>query len=185
MTKKLHLGCGKRYLPGYIHVDIDKFEHIDYVSDINNLDMFEDNSIELIYASHVLEYWDRIEVNKVLSEWRRVLIPNGILRLAVPNFEKLIDVYKLSNDLEKVLGPLYGRWEPNDDETIYHKTTYDFNSLEKLLISNGYREVNLWDWREVFSEFKDYDDHSQAYYPHMDKEEGILISLNVECKKNN
>ena len=29
----------------------------------------------------------------------------------------------------------------------------------------------------------DYDDYSQAYYPHMDKDNGILISLNVEAIK--
>ena len=29
----------------------------------------------------------------------------------------------------------------------------------------------------------DVDDFSQAYIPHMDKENGILISLNVKCVK--
>ena len=30
---------------------------------------------------------------------------------------------------------------------------------------------------------KDYDDHSQAYFPHMDKENGQLLSLNIEAYK--
>ncbi|GAG94071.1 unnamed protein product, partial [marine sediment metagenome] len=30
---------------------------------------------------------------------------------------------------------------------------------------------------------KGYDDCSQSYIPHMDKEHGLLISLNVEAEK--
>ena len=52
---KLHLGCGKRYLEGYIHVDIAEFEHIDYQLPIDDLSTFKSNTVEEIYASHVLE----------------------------------------------------------------------------------------------------------------------------------
>ena len=38
--------------------------------------------------------------------------------------------------------------------------------------------MQQWDWREV--DHGKYDDHSQAYYPHMDKENGIAVSLNIE-----
>jgi len=38
-----------------------------------------------------------------------------------------------------------------------------------------------YDWRQTIH--KDYDDVSPAYIPHMDKEHGILISLNVEAEK--
>ena len=41
--------------------------------------------------------------------------------------------------------------------------------------------VRRYDWRQTIH--KDYDDHSQAYYPHMDKENGLLMSLNVEADK--
>lgn len=90
---KLHLGCGKRYLPGYIHIDLADYPHIDYKHDIKTLPMFEDCSVDLIYASHVIEYFDRIEVITVLKEWYRVLKEGGILRIAVPDFEALVQVY--------------------------------------------------------------------------------------------
>ena len=38
-----------------------------------------------------------------------------------------------------------------------------------------------YDWRQTLH--KDHDDFSQAYVPHMDKEKGLLISLNVEADK--
>jgi len=108
---------------------------------------------------------------------------NGILRLAVPNFEALISVYQNTEEIEKILGPLYGKWNVNNSDYIYHKTVYDNKSLTSLLQQLGFREIKQWDWRQVFKNNPEYDDHSQAYFPHMDKENGILISLNIECKK--
>ena len=73
---KLHLGCGERYLDGFTHIDIADFEHIDFKIPVNDLSIFEKNSVELIYASHVIEYFDQFEVINVL-EWKRVLMPGG------------------------------------------------------------------------------------------------------------
>ena len=180
---KLHLGCGKRYLEGYIHVDIAEFEHIDYQLPIDDLSNFKDNTVEEIYASHVLEYFDRNDVIHVLTEWKRVLKPSGILRLAVPNFPKLVEVYQSSKDLSSILGPLYGKWDIGNQEFIYHKTVYDENSLKNVLEEVGFKNIKIWDWQEFFKEQKDFDDHSQAYYPHMQKESGIHVSLNLQCEK--
>jgi len=182
--KKIHLGCGKRYIPGFVHVDLADFAHIDYQHRIDRLPMFEDNSASLIYSCHSFEYFDRQQAKEVLAEWRRVLEPEGVLRLAVPDFEALIKVYEKFGDLNRVLGPLYGRWavpSSNPDSLIYHRTVYDFNSLQDLLIQNGFSEVRRYDWRNTVH--KDYDDYSQSYVPHMDKDRGILISLNVEGVK--
>ena len=180
---KLHLGCGKRYLEGYIHVDIAKFEHIDYQLPIDDLSTFNSNTVEEIYASHVLEYFDRNDVVNVLNEWKRVLKPSGILRLAVPNFPKLVEVYQSSKDLSSILGPLYGKWDIGNQEFIYHKTVYDENSLNRVLEEVGFKNIKSWDWQEFFKEQKDFDDHSQAYFPHMQKDSGIHVSLNLQCEK--
>ena len=65
--------------------------------------------------------------------------------------------------------------------TLYHKTVYTFASLQALLEANGFGDIRRYDWQQTIH--KDHDDHSQAYFPHMDKENGILVSLNVEATK--
>ena len=84
---KLHLGCGKRYLEGFIHVDIAEFQHIDYQLPVDDLSTFKSNEADEIYASHVLEYFDRNDVINVLNEWRRVLKPGGF-KISCTKFPK-------------------------------------------------------------------------------------------------
>lgn len=185
MAIQLHLGCWKRFIPGFIHIDRCDFPHIDYQHDVATLPMFSDDSVDLIYLSHVLEYFDRLEAIDVLTEYKRVLKKGGMLRLAVPDFESLMEVYQKTNDLNKILGPLYGRMiieeQDKKNQIIYHKTVYDFVSLRDLLELIGFIEIHRYDWRKTVH--KDYDDHSQAYFPHMDKENGLLISLNIQALK--
>ena len=178
---KINIGCGWRnFGDDWVHIDGGNYEHLDY-HNITDLSQFEDNSVDLIYASHVIEYFDREEVVPLLKEWKRVLKPYGVLRLAVPNFPVLAQLYLDKKvKIENILGPLYGRM-PMGSDTIYHKTTYDFENLASLLGSLDFCNVREYDWRET--EHSQFDDHSQAYIPHMDKNNGVLVSLNVECLK--
>lgn len=177
---KLHLGCGWRnFGEDWIHIDGGDYEHLDY-HDITNLP-FDDNSVDLIYASHVIEYFDRDEVKLVLQEWNRVLKKGNVLRIAVPNFEIISKLYLNHHmSLENFLGPMYGKMIMGD-KIIYHKTIYDLESLQKLLESCNFINTKTYDWRNT--EHSLFDDHSQAYIPHMDKEKGTLISLNIESLK--
>ena len=177
---KLSVGCGPvNFGNDWIHVDGGDHSHIDS-KNIVNLDKYADNSFEVIYASHVLEYFDRTEVLTVLDEWSRVLKTGGKLRIAVPDFEAMVKLY-LEKDyqIESFLGPLYGKM-PMSDETIYHKTTYDFRSLEQVLLGAGFSSVDRYNWRHYDVHLQN-DDCSQAYLPKMDKENGTLISLNIEA----
>ncbi|MCR5834407.1 MAG: methyltransferase domain-containing protein [Selenomonadaceae bacterium] len=178
---KLHIGCGEKFLPGYTHVDARRFPHVDYVTDkLDNLPMFEDKSADEIYACHILEHFTRsdIKTGGVLKEWYRILKVGGILRIAVPDFEAIVEEYLSTKNLESVMGLLYGG---QNYEYNFHYQTYDFNRLEYLLKHSGFLKVARYDWRDFLPE--GYDDYSRSYLPHMDFEHGRLMSLNVIATK--
>ena len=55
---KLHLGCGHRHLKDFIHIDKDILPHIDYPNtDLGNLSMFKDSTVDLIYTCGSFEYF--------------------------------------------------------------------------------------------------------------------------------
>jgi len=173
---KINLGCGKRNFGSeWIHIDGNNYDHIDSTDIIN----FDYSNVEIIYASHVIEYFDRYEILDILINWKSKLKKNGILRLAVPDFEKMSSLYsKKKFELDSFLGPLYGRMTM-DGNFIYHKTVYDEKSLRNLLKEVGFNKIRRWDWKKTIH--SKYDDHSQAYLPKMDKKKGELISLNIEA----
>lgn len=171
------MGCGKRnFGKEWIHIDEANFEHIDH-KDIFN---FPYENVDLIYASHLISYFDHGTLNKLLQYWRSKLSLGGILRLAVPDFKKICYLYTHNWELKYFTGPLYGKMLCNE-KTIFHKTCFDESTLTEILKENNFRNIRLWDHRKV--DHGVYDDHSQAYIPHMDKENGTLISLNIECEK--
>lgn len=177
---KIAVGCGSRnYGKDFLHIDGALHPHVHHY-DIVNLPC-EDNSADYIYACHVFEYFDPVEGAYVLKRWFDKLKPNGVLRIAVPNFEEMSSLYSMGRcKLEDIIGPLYGRMKMNND-WIYHKSVWDFLSLERSLMNTGFNSVHKYDWR--LTEHANIDDHSQSYLPKMDKENGALISLNIEAIK--
>lgn len=177
---KIAVGCGKRYYgKGWVHIDGAHFEHVKY-HDIY-LNEFKWGEADLIYACHLLAYFDRAEAVQLLECWKRTLRPGGILRIATPDFQTMAQLFcnrKIS--LNDILGPIYGKWNI-DGQTVYHKTCYDIDGLKYLLEDVGFKDVVEYDWRKT--SHAHVDDHSQAYIPKMEKEHGTLISLNVECRK--
>ena len=174
---KLHLGCGTKHLEGYTNIDIRYLPGVDEVNNIRFLRNYKNNSVDLIYACHVLEHFSRWEYKEVIKRWFEILKPGGVLKLAVPNFNAICSYYVKTGDLKSIMGLLYGG---QDYDENYHYVTFDQNSLFKDLYEIGFN--NVQEYNHKITEHSNVDDFSKAYLPHMD-ENGILVSLNIEATK--
>ena len=105
----LHIGCGTNILaPPFENLDGREFEGVNHVSKTDDLSQFEDNTFDMIYASHILEHYPRNDVERVLKEWVRVVKVDGTIRISVPSFKSAVEIYGKTGKLENVLGPLVG-----------------------------------------------------------------------------
>lgn len=88
---KLHLGCGEKYLPGYVNVDYPATEHsvmrvkADEYREIRTLS-YPENSVAEIRSHHLFEHFSRAEALAILMRWRRWLVPGGKLVIETPDF---------------------------------------------------------------------------------------------------
>lgn len=80
----LDLGCGKSKKNGAIGIDFIKMPGVDVVCDLNKGLPLPDNSVDGIYASHILEHLD--DFMFAMKEIWRVLKKNGWVKIWVPHF---------------------------------------------------------------------------------------------------
>lgn len=173
----LHLGCGNINKPGFINIDAVPKSHIHYVRAIDNLTIFENNTISLIYSSHCLEHISHRELPNVLNEWYRVLKKEGILRLAVPDFDTLLKIYKENdNEVNSIIRFLMGGQSNKFD---YHYSVFTYSSLSSLLHETGFREVRRW--QAGASELTTFQDWSAGEIDVKGKK--YPVSLNIEAVK--
>ncbi len=81
----VELGCGPHKKEGVIGIDCLDIEGVDYVADLElGLPFIEDNSIDEIISTHVLEHIDNFKL--LITEIHRVLKPDGVKIVTVPYF---------------------------------------------------------------------------------------------------
>lgn len=178
-SKRLHLGCGNIRLPKFCNVDILETEAVDVISDISKLDNFADDSIELIYACHVLEHFSHDDAYKVLRRWFDVLKPSGELRISVPDIDRIVKIYHENWQHFQTpgnspwIGLLYGgQGDPYD----FHKTGFNFCWMRHLLDEIGYVDIAEYPHEPHF--IPGVADASLAKEPF-----GKFLSLNVVARK--
>lgn len=173
----LHLGCGKIDHKKFINIDGYPFPHVHYVQSIDKLPQFENDSVDLIYASHCLEHFSYIQSRPVLEEWCRVLKKGAVLRLSVPDFDKLVGIYLLhAHDPDVILDQLMGG---QNNQYNYHLTALNKVNLPKLLLAAGFASIREWQpGADDLTTFKDF-----SIYKKEIAGKFYEISLNIEAVK--
>jgi ubiquinone/menaquinone biosynthesis C-methylase UbiE len=180
----LNLGCGQNRPSGWVNTDsslnsllqklplfhniaIQLLKSVEYSSNAEYMDLrkpwrFSDNSVDVVYASHLFEHLSLSYAQQFLTKSYRVLKSGGVIRLVVPDLYQLaqiyIDSYK-SKDTRAASNFLY--WTNLFQENTYpdhlspivkainlwqdyphqHKYMYDFLSLEKTLLQAGFVDL--------------------------------------------
>ncbi len=128
---KLNIGAGDTVIEGFTPIDrklgIEAYPLVGY----------EDNSVEEIRASHILEHFTFERVPLVLAEWARVLKPGGRMRIAVPDIDKCFDNKTHPHFLFWLMG---GQIDAND----YHQSAFTKQRLAACLAQTGLVDVKTW-----------------------------------------
>jgi predicted SAM-dependent methyltransferase len=154
---KLHIGCGQIYFEGWLHVDADEsLPTVDLVWDASQPLPFADQSCTFIYNEHFLEHLTIDQGIAFLQECYRLLLPGGVLRIAMPCLETLVRKY-LSEDWRN---QDWLQW--NDYQFIQtraeminigfrwwgHQWLYDREELHRRLCDAGFATLHDVRWGE-------------------------------------
>lgn len=169
---KLNLGCGDKTPEGWVNVDYAlgawlfkipfftifnkklklfnvKWSEKIFLHDLRKKLPWEDNSVEVIYSSHTLEHLFLCEAKTLLQECYRVLKPNGIIRIIVPDLNSYVVKY-VSGEIPapKFLDVLSVHYIRPQDKLIKkllapvmsfpHKCMYDEASLISIMSEIGF-----------------------------------------------
>jgi SAM-dependent methyltransferase len=87
---QLNLGSGRRHLPGRIGIDV---QQSDLRLNLRWGSSFPDGAARYVYFAHLFEHLYYRDAQVLLGEVYRVLRPDGILRLVVPDIAAWIVAY--------------------------------------------------------------------------------------------
>ena len=140
---KLDVGCGlnlKGPVDEWTHLDCDPGHHIELVTDFGDIPL-DDESVDEIWVGDVIEHVPCWRQAEVLAEWRRILVPGGILAGTTPSLEYNIQRYVRGEiELSWLIQNLYG------DRAGYphqHYILFTAETLTDLLIRHGFTDVDL------------------------------------------
>jgi len=99
----------------------------------------EDSVADFLYTSHFVEHLFRADAKHLLDESYRVLKPQGVIRITIPDLEYAISLYE-KGDKEKMLTAYFF---VEDDESYYarHKYMYDYEMISELLRNAGFKNI--------------------------------------------
>jgi len=160
---KLHVGCGEKFIDGYKHQDICKYNHIDYL-----MPSWEnpenDKTFEKIYSRNFVEHLYPHEFNRTLKTWSRILKNDGEIELILPDIEfhakqiflKDKSEFVSCSNFQHAIAGFYG-WIEEGKEYMAHKFVYTKETIS-VVLKRFFTDVH-------FIESRKCDIHVVAKYP--------------------
>lgn len=168
---KLHIG-GEQAKEGWKILSIQKKDNVDFVGNISDLSQFETESIDEIYASHVLEHVGRFKVTTTLEGIYRVLKKKGKFYVSVPDMDILAHAFvsplASAENKFRIMRMIFGG---QIDEYDFHYFGWNFEFLRDYLKTAGFSDL------KKVNSFGLFDDTSNF------KVFGFPISLNLIATK--
>ena len=93
MKRYLNLGCGNRYCKDWINIDFSPSGKNVIGHDLRSGIPLDDESVDFVYHSHLLEHFSKLEAQSFLRDCHRVLSNEGVIRVAVPDLERIAREY--------------------------------------------------------------------------------------------
>tara|TARA_B100000902_G_C27064643_1_gene790860 strand:- start:186 stop:710 length:525 start_codon:yes stop_codon:yes gene_type:complete len=173
---KLNIG-GEQKKEGWKILNIQKKEGVDFIGDISDLSQFNENSIDEIYASHIVEHVDQNKIKATLKGIHRILKDNGKFYISVPDMEVLCRIFLAKDAPNKVkfhaMRMMFGG---QIDKYDYHYFGWNYEFLNIYLIEAGFKNL------ERVKSFGLFDDTSD-FAPYDNGSGKVPISLNVIAYK--
>jgi predicted SAM-dependent methyltransferase len=158
--RRLNWGCGSHTAVGWVNSDVKDGAGVDLVADIRDGLPLADECMDYAVSIHALPEFAYPELNTVLRELWRVLVPGGTLRLALPDLAKGVDAYLRGDfdyfqvDPEEVRSP-GGRFIVHMLWYGYSRTLFTVDFAEELLENAGFVDVRECPYQSTASRYRE------------------------------
>ena len=150
MSLALNIGSGDRVYDtypekdGFKCINLDKrleWDRVDVAADVRHLP-FQDETFKYVLASDIIEHFPFKLTKIILTEWARVLEPEGILEVRTPNLRWVQNFYKPGQNAQFVSHHIFGG---QDYPGNYHFVMFDREWFRNICQTVGLKEVYYWD----------------------------------------
>jgi len=140
-------------LPEFYNEDWPKIRLVD----ISKKLPLSDDSVDFVYCSQALEHFEYWQTENILGEMHRILKPGGIVRVSVPDIDKMVQLYlkENKNDLSEAARNLNLLWWGHEKDVKPgnfliklshrfirpHQWHYNKTAMGQLLKKVGFRKV--------------------------------------------
>ena len=172
--RKLQIGAGPTVLDGWLSTDIMPRSRETLYLDATKRFPFEDGTFDYVYSEHMIEHVPWKSGLAMLRECRRILKPDGVVRVATPDLRVLLNLYAGTDEPIK---DRYVKWVTDnflEEVDVYrpafvinnafenwgHQFLYDAELMTMALRRAGFGDISQW------APGESNDDHLRAIESH-------------------